>query len=53
MADANSALVITKAEIFVFRAPIEEPVRTSFGVMRDRPAVLLRLEDADGAHGWG
>ncbi|MCL2122821.1 MAG: mandelate racemase/muconate lactonizing enzyme family protein [Desulfovibrionaceae bacterium] len=53
MTDSQSAIVIKKAEIFVFRAPIDEPVRTSFGIMRDRPAVLLRLEDADGAHGWG
>jgi len=53
MANSNSAIVIKRAEIFVFRAPIDEPVRTSFGVMQDRPAVLLRLEDADGAHGWG
>ena len=44
---------LARAEIFVFRAPIATPVRTSFGVMHDRPAVLLRLEDADGAHGWG
>jgi L-alanine-DL-glutamate epimerase-like enolase superfamily enzyme len=51
--DVQSAVTVKRAEIFVFRAPIEEPVRTSFGVMLDRPAVLLRLEDADGAHGWG
>ena len=37
----------------VFRAPIATPVRTSFGVMRDRPAVLVRVEDSDGAVGWG
>src|SRR5690606_35826847 len=24
-----------------------------FGEMRDRPAVLVRVEDRDGAHGWG
>ena len=53
MANSDSAVIIKRAEIFVFRAPIYEPVRTSFGVMQDRPAVLLRLEDADGAHGWG
>lgn len=41
------------AEVFVFRAPIESPVRTSFGIMHDRPAVLIRVEDADGFHGWG
>lgn len=39
--------------ILLFRVPIEKPVRTSFGVMRDRPAVLIRLEDSDGTHGWG
>ena len=47
------SVVITKAEVFVFRAPILKPVRTSFGIMHNRPAVLLRLEDSDGAFGWG
>ena len=28
-------------------------MRTSFGTMHDRPAVFVRVEDADGAHGWG
>ncbi len=37
----------------VFRVPIDRPVETSFGVMRDRPAVFVRLEDTDGAFGWG
>jgi len=46
-------ITIARAEIFVFRAPVEEPVRTSFGVMHNRPAVLLRLEDKEGTHGWG
>ena len=44
---------VRSAEIFVFRAPIEKAVRTSSGIMHDRPAVLLRLEDEDGMHGWG
>ncbi|MDO5604147.1 MAG: mandelate racemase/muconate lactonizing enzyme family protein [Paracoccus sp. (in: a-proteobacteria)] len=35
------------------RAPIARPVATSFGVMRNRPAVFLRIEDTDGAFGWG
>ena len=38
---------------FVYRAPIETPVVTSFGIMRDRPMVLVRAEDAEGAVGWG
>jgi D-galactarolactone cycloisomerase len=44
---------LTRVEIIVFRAPIDVPVRTSFGVMSDRPAVLIRVEDDQGAHGWG
>ena len=37
----------------VFRAPIERPVVTSFGVMHERPMVLVRAEDEEGAVGWG
>lgn len=43
----------TRAEAFVFRCPIATPVRTAFGVMHDRPALFVRVEDADGAVGWG
>lgn len=35
------------------RAPIAVPVVTSFGTMRDRPAVFVRLTADDGAQGWG
>jgi D-galactarolactone cycloisomerase len=44
---------LAKAETFVFRARIDAPLRTSFGTMYDRPSVLVRLEDKDGAYGWG
>lgn len=37
----------------MLRWPVKVPVQTSFGTMHDRPAVLVRVEDADGAHGWG
>ena len=37
----------------VYRAPISRPVRTSFGTMRDRPAVLVRVRDPDGVVGYG
>lgn len=53
MRDIPPTAPLRSAEVFVFRAPIDVPVRTSFGVMRDRPAVLLRVEDADGLWGWG
>jgi L-alanine-DL-glutamate epimerase-like enolase superfamily enzyme len=44
---------IAKAEALVFRAPIDTPVRTSFGTMLNRPALLIRLTDVDGHVGWG
>ena len=46
-------LRIERIEAIVLRSPIETPVRTSFGVMHDRPAVFVRVTDADGAQGWG
>lgn len=44
---------LTKVETRVYRYPLHTPVVTSFGAMSDRPAVLVRVEDSDGAHGWG
>lgn len=44
---------IDKIEAFVYRCPIQQPVQTSFGIMRDRPAVFVRVTDKDGAVGWG
>lgn len=44
---------IEHIEVFAFRVPIERPVATSFGVMRDRPAVLVKLTANDGIEGWG
>ena len=46
-------VAVARVEAHVLRAPITHPVKTSFGVMFDRPALLLRLEDAQGAYGWG
>lgn len=45
--------VIERVEVFCFRVPVKVPVATSFGVMRDRPAVFVKLTDQDGAFGWG
>ena len=35
------------------RAPCETPVRTSFGIMVDRPALYVQLETTDGVKGLG
>ena len=43
----------TRAEIYHFKAPITEPIITSFGSIPARNALLVRIEDKDGAFGWG
>lgn len=45
--------VIERVEVFCFRVPVKVPVATSFGVMRDRPAVFVKLTDKTGCFGWG
>ncbi len=49
----SQSVPIAKLEAFVYRAPIETPVQTSFGTMRDRPAVFVRVTGEDGLEGWG
>jgi L-alanine-DL-glutamate epimerase-like enolase superfamily enzyme len=49
----SETLRIRSLRALVFRCPIDIPVVTSFGAMRDRPMVLVRAEDAGGAVGWG
>src|SRR5471030_1168705 len=49
----TARIKITGIEARIVRTPISVPVRASFGMMRDRPAVYLRLTDADGAEGFG
>ena len=46
-------IAIAEVDSFVFRYPLDTPVQTSFGTMRDRPMVLVRLRDSDGFVGWG
>lgn len=53
MSHESEQLELRRVEAYVFRAPISVPVHTSFGVMRDRPALVVRIEDNDGAYGWG
>lgn len=48
-----SAATLARVEAHVFHTPIKEPVRTSFGTMTERVAVFVRVEDSDGARGWG
>lgn len=44
---------LAHVDAMVFRAPVNEPVQTSFGTMYDRPAVLVRVQNHEGQVGWG
>jgi L-alanine-DL-glutamate epimerase-like enolase superfamily enzyme len=44
---------ISRVELYLFRAAIREPIRASFGIIPARTALLVRVEDHDGAFGWG
>jgi len=44
---------VSRIQAWAFRSPTRKPVATSFGIMHDRPAVFIRIEDPDGAFGWG
>ncbi len=49
----SSELNIRRVTARVFRCPLEQPVTTSFGTMRDRPMVIVEVEDDQGIRGWG
>ena len=49
----QDSMVIRRIDTYVYRCPVDRPVATSFGIMRDRPAVFVRIEDQKGAFGWG
>ena len=53
MSGSAGGVAIARLEAFAFRVPVDPVVATSFGVMRDRPAVFVRVTDRDGAFGWG
>lgn len=53
MAATHQDIAIKKISVYVFRVPLTQPVYTSFGKMKDRPAVFLSLTDDNGCMGWG
>lgn len=48
-----TSFTLEALDVTVYRAPIDRPVRTAFGVMTDRPAVIVRALEKDGAIGFG
>jgi D-galactarolactone cycloisomerase len=49
----SDELKLRRVTARVFRCPLEQPVMTSFGTMRDRPMVMIEVEDEQGVRGWG
>ena len=50
---ADQLFVIERVEAIVLRSKIKKPVQTSFGTMYDRPALIVRIIDAQGCIGYG
>jgi D-galactarolactone cycloisomerase len=44
---------LARLDAWAFRVPIANPIKVAFGTFRDRPMVLVRATDRDGATGWG
>ena len=46
-------ITIRSVEVFVFRIPLLQPVRSAVGEYDNRPGVFIKIEDTDGFRGWG
>ena len=46
-------ITIASVEAFAYRVPIQTPIKVAFGTFKDRPFVLVRVVDTEGAEGWG
>ncbi len=53
MTNMVEPFLLVRVDAHVLRWPVKQPVQTSFGIMHDRPAVLVRVEAGDGTVGWG
>src|ERR1700710_2440621 len=49
----TTPFTIRGIQAFCHRYPLTTPVVTSFGEMRDRPTLFVRVDDDDGQTGWG
>jgi D-galactarolactone cycloisomerase len=46
-------IAIAEVRVRLYRATVDRPVVTSFGSLSERPALIIEVEDDDGARGWG
>ncbi len=44
---------ISLVQLYCLRYPLAHPIKTVMGEWASRPAILVRVEDQDGAFGWG
>jgi D-galactarolactone cycloisomerase len=47
------AVSVAGVTVRLYRAESQEAMVTSFGELRERPSLIVEIEDADGARGWG
>ena len=50
---ATDPFTVESLTVEVYRAPVARPVRTSFGTMTDRPAVVVAARSTGGVTGYG
>lgn len=50
---ASPPLRIVDVRSLVFRALLVDPIRTSYGMIYNRPRLLVRGEDENRVFGWG
>jgi L-alanine-DL-glutamate epimerase-like enolase superfamily enzyme len=49
----DTTVRIAQVEAFLLRAPLSSPLRNSFRTLTERFALLVRVRDDQGGHGWG
>jgi D-galactarolactone cycloisomerase len=53
LAHLETAVEVTGVHTHLFRAEVEYPMITSFGVLSQRPALFVEVESVEGIRGWG
>jgi D-galactarolactone cycloisomerase len=49
----QTPVVIRRVETFIYRVKVDKPVVSTLATIAHRTALLLRVEDSEGAFGWG
>jgi L-alanine-DL-glutamate epimerase-like enolase superfamily enzyme len=50
---SDQGITVAKLTVRLFRADVAHAMITSFGVLHDRPSLIIEIEDGDGGRGWG